>query len=167
MIQRARAASPSFGEARRDGSAEARTRPTEGLADEPQLASLMLALGRSEALKSDFVATMSHELRSPLNIIMGYVDLVLDGEFGSVTSEQNKVLGYVAKSAVELLDLINAMLTMSRLEKGETALHSETVALAELLTETAAHTFEAQNTHGLGLILDVPPTLGSIHTDPT
>jgi len=54
---------------------------------------------------------MSHELRTPLSIIMGYVDLLLEGEFGPVTSPQSDVLTCVASKAGELRDLVNARST--------------------------------------------------------
>jgi signal transduction histidine kinase/FixJ family two-component response regulator len=137
-----------------------------------QLASLMLEharvrqeLERSNRLKSDFVATMSHELRTPLNIIMGYLDLALEGDFGAITPELSDVLGRAAKSAVELLDLINATLNLSRLEKGETSVDLEPVDLTELVAAVAAQTFDAPSKPGVSLICEVPPDLGSIYTD--
>ena len=59
-----------------------------------------------DRLKSEFVATMSHELRSPLNIIIGYHELLLDGGFGALTAQQREPLRRADRSARELLELV-------------------------------------------------------------
>ncbi|HTO56478.1 MAG TPA: PAS domain S-box protein, partial [Pseudomonadales bacterium] len=69
-------------------------------------------------LKSEFVATMSHELRSPLNVMMGYTDLLRDGQFGPVTPDQVETFNRILNQADQLLQLINTTLDLSRLERG-------------------------------------------------
>jgi len=106
------------------------------------LASLALATARlfeeldsANRLKSEFVATMSHELRSPLNIIIGYHELLMDGAFGPLNDLQRDPLRRADRSARELLDLISATLDLSRLEAKRIALDLSQVDIAELVDE--------------------------------
>lgn len=79
-------------------------------------ASLFEELERANRIKDDFVASMSHELRTPLNVILGYQALLLDGEFGPLSAEQGETLARVQASSVQLLDMVSAILDLSRLE---------------------------------------------------
>src|SRR5262245_12208297 len=58
----------------------------------------------ADRVKSEFVATLSHELRTPLSVILGYTNLLLEGEFGTVSAKQHEVLGRVEANTRELLD---------------------------------------------------------------
>ncbi|HVN84808.1 MAG TPA: histidine kinase dimerization/phospho-acceptor domain-containing protein [Candidatus Binatia bacterium] len=75
---------------------------------------LLEAVARSKRLEVEFVTTMSHQLRIPLNAILGYDDLLLDGEFGALTTEQASVLKRARSSAMQLLDAINTNLDFGR-----------------------------------------------------
>ncbi len=80
------------------------------------------AKARAEAadrVKSAFLATMSHELRTPLNSILGFTGIVLKEMAGPLNAEQQKQLGMVQGSARHLLDLINDVLDISRIEAGQ------------------------------------------------
>jgi len=164
----------TLGDAVNEGKADAPRGAVERSAREAQLASLLFEhawvreqLAQSSRLKAEFLATMSHELRTPLSIIMGYIDLVACGEFGSVTSQQSEALRCAAKSAAHLLELVNSALNLSRLDKAPTPLDIAPVAVAALVTETAELAFDQQDTCGISLVLDVPATLGFIDTDAT
>ena len=90
-----------------------------------------LAVARDEALeanrtKSMFLANMSHELRTPLNAIIGYTELVLGGIYGSVTEKQQDRLERVAQNGKHLLELINDVLDLSKIEAGKMELYLET-----------------------------------------
>lgn len=87
-------------------------------------------LREANAVKTDFVATMSHELRTPLNTIIGYTALLQDGEFGAVTQEQRDRLDVVRTASRELLDLIEAVLDLNRLETSRLPLHLEEMDVA-------------------------------------
>jgi PAS domain S-box-containing protein len=115
-------------------------------------------------LKSEFVATMSHELRTPLNVIIGYNALLLDGEAGSLTPEQERVLERVRANAMQLLDLIGATLDLSRLESGRVALDLGAVDLAALLREVAGHVEDA-DAGAIQFSCELPRDLPVIHTD--
>lgn len=137
-----------------------------------QLSSLVLEharvrqeLEQSNSLKSDFVATMSHELRTPLAAIMGYTDLLLKEEYGSITSAQFDTFRRIDKSARDLLELINATLDLSRLDKGGAQLDRQWLHLAELVGEIAVEERERRGRAGVLIIQRVPADLPPLYTD--
>lgn len=133
-------------------------------------ARLLEGLEQANRLKSDFLATMSHELRTPLNIIMGYTQLVLDdtdeqAESG-FTAEHIRMLQRVDKSARELLDLITALLDVSRLEAGQRPLDVREIHLQDLLGEIEAETGELlRGKPGFHLVWPVKVELPPLYTD--
>lgn len=95
---------------------------------------LNLALIRAEAadrIKSAFLATMSHELRTPLNSIIGFTGIILQELAGPLNPEQAKQLGMVRGSARHLLELINDVLDISKIEAGQLDVHAEPFDLLE------------------------------------
>ena len=91
-------------------------------------------LMNADRLKSEFLATTSHELRTPLNSIIGFLNLVLDGLCQS-EEEQKELLGHALRSARNLLDLINDVLDLSRIESGKLQLELRDVDLGFVLAE--------------------------------
>jgi signal transduction histidine kinase len=87
--------------------------------------------------KSDFVAMMSHELRTPLNAIIGYTDLLVEGIPDPVTAGQRVQLGRVQASARHLLELIDEVLMLSRLEAGREVIVPREIIVADLLDQAA------------------------------
>ena len=90
-----------------------------------------------DRLKSLFLASMSHELRTPLNSILGFTGLLLMGMSGALSEEQSRQLAMVESSAKHLLDLINEILDISKIESGRVDLDIGTFSVAELVEETA------------------------------
>ena len=113
------------------------------------------ALAASET-KSEFLATMSHELRTPMNAILGYADL-LDAEVaGPLTHGQREQLGRIGASARHLLQLIDEILTFSRIEAGRERVSVERFDLGALLRDTAALVDPLASAKALRFPLDVP-----------
>ncbi|MBI3823112.1 MAG: HAMP domain-containing protein [Planctomycetes bacterium] len=82
-----------------------------------ELAQTNMALFESNKLKGDFLATMSHELRTPLNSILGFSDVLLSGE--SLTDKQRRWMSNIQTSGQKLLNLINDILDLAKIESGK------------------------------------------------
>lgn len=128
------------------GFSRAQVRIAEGIG---QLASLALEnarlveeVDRANRVKSEFVATMSHELRTPLNVIIGYGDLLLEGAYGPVNSEQAEPLAKIGRSGRDLLELVNATLDLNRLELGRALLEPIDTTVEAMVGEVDAATAE-------------------------
>jgi signal transduction histidine kinase len=94
-----------------------------------------------DRLKSAFLANMSHELLTPMNSIIGYTDLLLGGVDGDINGEQEKSLQKVGNNARHLLQLINYILDMSKIEAGEVELDLQETDI-KVLIESVGATFE-------------------------
>jgi signal transduction histidine kinase/transcriptional regulator with GAF, ATPase, and Fis domain len=92
-------------------------------------------LREANRVKSDFLSTVSHELRTPLNAIIGYTDLLREGALGPLHGEQVEVMEILNRKGVQLLELINTTLDLTRLEAGHVRMDIAVFPLAELLTE--------------------------------
>ncbi|MBI4563729.1 MAG: PAS domain S-box protein [Planctomycetes bacterium] len=86
-------------------------------------------------LKSEFLANMSHELRTPLNGIIGFAELMFDGKVGPVSAEHKEYLGDILTSARHLLQLINDVLDLAKVESGKMDFRPEKVDLVKLIGE--------------------------------
>lgn len=131
-------------------------------------AELQTALVRAEAadrLKSAFLATMSHELRTPLNSIIGFTGTVLQGLAGPLNEEQKKQLGMVRGSARHLLELINDVLDLSKIEAGQLQVRAEPFDLRVSLERTAASVKVLADKKGLALTTVLAPGVGEISSD--
>jgi signal transduction histidine kinase len=120
---------------------------------------------RASRARTDFVATMSHELRTPLNAIIGYTNLLTEGIPDPVTDQQRTQLGRVDASARHLLELIDEVLTLSRLEAGREVVSPREVVVADVLDQTAVMIEPMANARKLRLDVRRPnPTL-TLETD--
>ena len=101
-----------------------------------ELAEAMEKAQAADRIKSAFLATMSHELRTPLNSIIGFTGMILQGLAGPLNKEQEKQLGMVRGSAHHLLDLINDVLDISKIEAGQLQIMSEIFDLRKSIEKT-------------------------------
>src|SRR5207249_5188708 len=97
-----------------------------------------LQLEQASALKSQFLANMSHEFRTPLNAILGYTSMLLQGISGDLPPAQRKSLARIDSSAHHLLALINDILDISRIEAGKMPIHVGKFAITDLISEIVA-----------------------------
>ncbi len=86
-------------------------------------------------LKSEFLANMSHELRTPLNAIIGFSELMVNEKVGPVSEEQKEYLGDILTSARHLLQLINDVLDLTKVEAGKMEFRAEALDLARVTNE--------------------------------
>jgi signal transduction histidine kinase len=90
-----------------------------------------------ERLRAEFVSVASHELKTPLSVIKGYVSLLEDGIYGEVPEEQQKVLAAIGDQGDRLARLVQQLLDVSRFEAGGARLHIQPVALRSFLKDLA------------------------------
>ncbi len=109
-----------------------------------------------DRLKSLFLASMSHELRTPLNSILGFTGLLLMGMSGALNEEQARQLNMVHSSAQHLLELINEVLDISKIESGRVDLDVSRFSLAELAGEAVEAVKPLARAKGLALAALLP-----------
>jgi PAS domain S-box-containing protein len=123
------------------------------------------AQAASEA-KSGFLATMSHELRTPLNALEGYSSLLEEGIYGPVNEAQLGALARMRRARAHLVELIDQVLDVARVEAGTKRVKPEPVALPVLVRDVAETLRGAADARGLSLSLEVPDDVPAVRTDP-
>ncbi len=108
-------------------------------------------------VKSDFLANMSHELRTPLNSILGFSELLTDGLLGEITQKQRETVGHIHSSGYHLLNLINDILDLAKVESGKMELDVTTFSLRAVLLASVAMFRERAFKHGQQLHLEMAP----------
>jgi signal transduction histidine kinase len=119
----------------------------------------------ADRLKSAFLATMSHELRTPLNSIIGFTGILLQELVGSLNPEQKKQLGMVRNSSSHLLDLINDVLDISKIEAGQLQVAHELIDLKAIVEKTIQGVQPLAQKKGLDLVCEVPVDLPPLLSD--
>jgi signal transduction histidine kinase len=109
-------------------------------------------------LKSDFLANVSHELLTPLSVVIGFVSLLLDQLIGKLTDEQQRILERVYRNSEELLELIDNVLWLTSLNAGALSLAEEEFDLGMAIEESVRKYQKTLEEKGLDLSLRIPTT---------
>lgn len=109
--------------------------------------------------KSQFLANMSHELRTPLNAILGYTELICDEIYGPIPDEIREVMVRVEHNGHHLLELINSVLDISKIEAGHLVLNIDAYSIRDLVYEAIAAVEPLAAGKGLAIGLEVADTL--------
>ena len=115
--------------------------------------------------KSEFLASMSHELRTPLNAVIGFSEVLLERMFGDVNERQEEYLRDIWSSGKHLLELLNEILDLSKVEAGKMELERSTFSIRETLEYGVSLLRERASLHHIELHLDVAPDLDLIDAD--
>ncbi len=115
--------------------------------------------------KSVFLANMSHELRTPLNSIIGYTKLMYDGLDGEINEEQKQDLLAVYSNGKILLELINGLLDLSKIEAGKIVMAYEVFAVSNLVNEVITTVQPLAVGKGLSMSYNIDNTIDNIYAD--
>ncbi len=116
-------------------------------------------------LKTDFLNTMAHELRTPLNVVIGTQQLLQEGAYGKLGDQQQKALSRIGRYARELLELINEILGLMRLEAKKVPLHPEEFAVRDVTDDLELSFEPLAREKGLRLEITVARGLPRVTTD--
>ena len=117
--------------------------------------------------KNEFIMNISHELRVPLNSVIGFSDLLLEGAFGPLNTRQSKYVSNILLSGESLLEIIDNLLDISRLEAGEKTLNSEEIDIASLLGEVRISLLSSASKKKIAVELKVDTSIENIRADRT
>ena len=134
---------------------------------EEQLRRAKTAAEEASRSKSQFLANMSHELRTPLNAIIGYSELLHEEaeEMGEKAFCQD--LKKIEKAGKHLLDLINGVLDIAKIEAGKMEVHTEEFDVADMLQDVGSTIAPVIEKKGNRLVIEIAPEVGKMHTDLT
>lgn len=122
-------------------------------------------LKRVDDSKDDFISMASHQLRTPLTSVRGYISMLLDGDFGHLTASQRKVLTEAYASSERMTFLISDFLDVSRLQTGKFELRQAPVYLGDLLTSEIDQLQVTAHMRKVNLKYDEPANLPVINAD--
>ena len=116
--------------------------------------------------KSEFLASMSHELRTPLNAVIGFSEVLLERMFGDLNERQEEYLHDILSSGKLLLDLLNDILDLSKVEAGQMDLQRSLFTVRSVLDEGMSLVRERALRQGVALRLETGPGVGLVESDP-
>jgi len=123
-------------------------------------------LTETTRLKQEFVATTSHELRTPLTAILGFSNVLLQEFAGELNSRQKDYIERIYGSGQHLLELINDILDLSRLEAGKMELDCQVIYIADICEAVIGLLQERAANHGLSLVFELDPGVEWMVADP-
>jgi signal transduction histidine kinase/ActR/RegA family two-component response regulator len=115
--------------------------------------------------KSEFLASMSHELRTPLNAIIGFSEVLIDRMFGDLNERQDEYVHDIWNSGRHLLELLNEILDLSKVEAGQMVLEPTTFGVAQALESAMSLVRERAARHGIAVHVTVADDVDTVETD--
>ena len=138
---------------------------TDSIKAERALRASNMALAAADRLKSEFVANVSYQLRTPLNTIMGFSEILTNQYFGSLNDRQMEYTHTILDASKKLLLLINDVLDLATIEAGRMALDQENASVAGVLNAAKQMTAEWARQQSLEIVIDCPSDIGSFEVD--
>jgi signal transduction histidine kinase len=118
-----------------------------------------------DATKDEFISMASHQLRTPLTSIKGYLSMVLEGDVGAVKKDQRKMIQQAFDSAEQMVFLIADLLNVSRLQSGKFVIENKPTDLEKLVTSEVDRLNETAKNHGVKLACEVSDSFPSLSLD--
>ena len=115
--------------------------------------------------KSEFMSIASHQLRTPLAGIVGYLSMVLEGDYGSLRNEHTTILSDVFSATQRLVRLVNTLLNVTRIEAGRFSMFYSKHDIVKILTTEIFELQPTANKKGVELLLDIPEGMDSLEID--
>ncbi|WP_406657464.1 PAS domain-containing sensor histidine kinase [Methanolobus sp. ZRKC2] len=140
---------------------------SERMQAERELLSAKIAAEAASRSKDEFLATMSHELRTPLNSIIGFSDILLDETFGNLNEKQASYIIHISKGGKHLLNLINNILDLSKVEAGKMELDYEQFHVSSSIDEIKTVIYPLAIKKNIRLNVKVDSHLDKIDADKT
>ena len=122
-------------------------------------------LRRADEMKSRFLSNMSHEFRTPVNAIVALSQLLLDRADGDLTSEQEKQISYIKKSGADLLELVNDLLDLAKIEAGKVDIRPAEFEVATLFSALRGMLRPLLLSSTVNLVFEEPVDIPSMKTD--
>jgi PAS domain S-box-containing protein len=123
------------------------------------------ALRAAMSARSRFLASMSHELRTPINAVLGYNSLLIDGLYGELNQEQLQGIERSQKATRHLLDLVNDILDLSKIEAGKVDIATEPVRVPDIISDIFVTVQPLADEHGSTLALESTAEAATINSD--
>lgn len=129
-----------------------------------ELAQVNLRLYEMNNLKNEFLATMSHELRTPLNSILGFSDVLLANPV-NLTDKQRRYVSHIQVSGRTLLNLINDVLDLAKIESGKMEIHPTEFSLADLIERSVGAMLPLAEKKNINMVWEVDPEFPVLEQD--
>jgi len=124
-----------------------------------------MQLQRLDTAKDEFVSMASHQLRTPLTSVKGYISMVLEGDVGRITATQRQLLSEAFTSSERMVHLINDFLNVSRLQTGKFMLESKPIDLSKLILQEVDSLRTTAEAHSLTLSYKAPSYFPTLYLD--
>jgi signal transduction histidine kinase/CheY-like chemotaxis protein len=122
-------------------------------------------LRHASELKTKFLSNMSHEFRTPLNSVLALSRLLLDRIDGDLTPEQERQVGYIRRSAESLLELVNDLLDLAKVEAGKVDIKPSAFTVGELFGGLRGALRPLLTSQAVDLIFEIPDQVPNLFTD--